>query len=185
MLISISLLSAALLVAPLQDAPLEGGKDVPVPKRVSGKDPVISKIARNARIDGILAYEITVNPQGKVTGIRVVRNNPILDRDGIEAVKTWSYEPTVVNEVPRAVRFIELIDMFAADGDAIKYYEKEIDDRTSKSEWRSLCIRRLARFEPKNRKDVVKALTRYSTSSEAELASAAKETLASLPEEKK
>lgn len=185
MLISTSLLSVALLVAPLQDAPLEGGKDVPVPKRLSGKDPVLPQMAREARVQGFLIFEVTVSTDGRVTDIRSLRTIPLVDQAAIDAMKTWRYEPTLVEGVARRVKFNEIVDMFLSDGDAIKSYEKQIDDRESKPAWRDFCVRRLARFEPKNRKDVVKALTRYSTSSDAELAAAAKETLASLPEEKK
>src|SRR5690349_11144011 len=112
MLISISFLSLALLGASLQNAPLEGGKDVPVPKRISGKTPELPEIARQARVQGFLIFEVIVNEEGRITDFKSLRVIPLVDQAAIDAMKTWRYEPTIVNGVARKVRFTETIDMF-------------------------------------------------------------------------
>ena len=184
MLISISLLSAALLVAPLQDAPLEGGKDVPVPKRLSGKDPVLPQMARDARVQGFLIFEVTVSTDGRITDIRSLRTIPLVDQAAIDAMKTWRYEPTLVDGVARRVKFTEIVDMFLSPGDAVSHYWGQALDPKNQPQVRVLAIGRMALFANKEYKRVAKALTKLATDSEPAVAEAASTALAALPPEK-
>jgi protein TonB len=69
-------------------------KDVP---------PVYPAIARDARIQGEVVLECTIDPQGHVRELRVVRGVPLLDEAARAAVAQWVYKPTLLNGVPVAV----------------------------------------------------------------------------------
>ena len=177
-------ISGAFLEAP-QDQPLVAGTDVAVPKRIAGRDPSPSIMAREARIQGYLVFEVTVNPEGRITDIKTLRGIPLVDQDAIEAMKTWRYEPTVVDGRARAVRFTETVDMFLSTRDKFDFYEKWASDHGNKPVIRVHAISRLALLANKERKSLVKLLTRLSEDPDAEVAKAAKGTLDALPPPKK
>ena len=56
--------------------------------------PVYPEIARVARIQGTVILEVTVDREGNVTAVRVVRSVPLLDQAAIDAVREWKYVPS-------------------------------------------------------------------------------------------
>jgi protein TonB len=51
-------------------------------------------------VQGVVILEATIGPRGDVTAVRVLRGIPLLDQAAIDAVKQWTYEPTLLNGVP-------------------------------------------------------------------------------------
>jgi protein TonB len=41
--------------------------------------------------------EVTIAPDGIVSGARILRSIPLLDQPALDAVRQWRFEPTVVN----------------------------------------------------------------------------------------
>ncbi len=78
-----------------------GGPMAP-PRRVG--NPVYPPEAKAAGIEGVVIAEIIVNEQGRVTEAKVVRSVPLLDEAALAAVRTWQYEPTLLNGQPVPVR---------------------------------------------------------------------------------
>jgi TonB family protein len=70
------------------------------PKCIHETDPEYPDKARKDRVQGTVVLEGTVDLEGKVKGIQVVRSVPELDQAAIEAVQTWKYEPATVDGVP-------------------------------------------------------------------------------------
>jgi protein TonB len=70
------------------------------PRKLRHVNPVYPDIARSARIQGIVILEATIDPQGRVNEVRVLRSVPLLDQAAIDAVRQWEYTPTVLNGVP-------------------------------------------------------------------------------------
>jgi protein TonB len=60
---------------------------------ISTVDPVYPPLARQARIQGVVVLQVTVNPQGAVETWRVVTGHPLLVQAAVDAVKQWRYEP--------------------------------------------------------------------------------------------
>jgi protein TonB len=73
------------------------------PKKVKHVPPVYPSIAIAAKVEGVVILECTINPQGKVEGVQVLRGIPTLDEAAVEAVKKWAYTPTLLGGVPVGV----------------------------------------------------------------------------------
>jgi protein TonB len=61
--------------------------------------PVYPDIAMRARIAGVVVLEATIDAQGKVMNLRVLRSVPLLDQAAIDAVRQWEFTPTRLNGV--------------------------------------------------------------------------------------
>lgn len=80
--------------------PVRIGGAIPEPRKIGHVDPVYPDIAKQARVQGIVILECTIDTQGRVSDVRVLRGIPLLDEAAIEAVRQWVYEPTRLNGVP-------------------------------------------------------------------------------------
>ncbi len=43
---------------------------------------------------------VTVNEEGEVADVKVMRGHPLLDEEAVRAVKLWRYSPTLLNGEP-------------------------------------------------------------------------------------
>jgi len=77
--------------------------DVKPPKLVRWVDPVYPEDAIKARISGIVDAEVTVDINGRVAAVKVIKSVPGLDQAAIDAVKQWAYEPMMIDGKPRPV----------------------------------------------------------------------------------
>ncbi len=73
------------------------------PKKVKHVPPVYPNIAIAAKVEGVVILECTINPQGRVEGVAVLRGIPTLDDAAVDAVKKWTYTPTLLGGVPVGV----------------------------------------------------------------------------------
>ncbi len=83
-----------------KDDLLRVGGEIPEPRKIGHVDAVYPDIAKQARVQGIVILECTIDTQGRVSDVRVLRGIPLLDEAAIEAVRQWVYEPTRLNGVP-------------------------------------------------------------------------------------
>ena|SRR5579864_1761283 len=60
-------------------------------------DPVYPWDARVNHITGDVILQATIDRQGNVTNLVVVRGDPILAKSAVKAVKQWKYRPYVMN----------------------------------------------------------------------------------------
>ncbi|MFI5007263.1 MAG: energy transducer TonB [Solirubrobacterales bacterium] len=81
------------------DAVRVGGQ-IKAPKRLKHVAPGYPEIARQARVQGVVILECTIDPEGKVTRVTVLRGIPLLDQAAVDAVKQWVYAPTLLNGLP-------------------------------------------------------------------------------------
>jgi periplasmic protein TonB len=86
--------------APSPAAPVRIGGALTAPKLVHHVKPDYPELARRARLGGLVILDATVDPQGRVTSIRVLRGQPLLDESAVEAVRQWRYQPLLLNGVP-------------------------------------------------------------------------------------
>jgi protein TonB len=84
-------------------SPVRVGGDVREPRVIRIVPPIYPRLARQARIAGVVILEATLTAEGAVEEIRVVSGHPLLVEAAIDAVKQWQYEPTLLNGVPVAV----------------------------------------------------------------------------------
>jgi len=93
------------VVGGLPDAPppveaVRVGGNIKEPRKLKNVPPTYPEIAKQARVQGIVILECTIDPQGRVQNVKVLRGIPLLDQAAIDAVKQWVYTPTLLNGVP-------------------------------------------------------------------------------------
>jgi len=77
--------------------PVRIGGTIAEPKLVHRVQPVYPQIAIDARKEGVVILEATVDADGAVRQVRVLRSEPLLDQAAAEAVKQWRYAPLQLN----------------------------------------------------------------------------------------
>ena len=76
------------------------GGQIKAPSKLNNVPPVYPPMAKQARVEGTVILEATISPQGRVTDVKVLRGIPLLDHAAIDAVRQWSYSPTLLNGTP-------------------------------------------------------------------------------------
>jgi TonB family protein len=66
-------------------------------KLIHRVEPVYPDLARQARIQGTVLLDVTVNEQGEVTDVKYMRGHPLVEQAVIDAVKQWRYAPTCID----------------------------------------------------------------------------------------
>jgi protein TonB len=82
--------------------PLRIGGQIKTATLVHRVEPVYPDFAVQARVQGVVILEATVNEHGEVVNVDVLRSIKLLDRAAIEAVKQWRYSPVLLNGKPRS-----------------------------------------------------------------------------------
>lgn len=101
---------------------LRNGFPIPAPKAASDASPPIRvrtseqarrllesalpaypALARQARLQGTVRLDLTINPEGRVTAAQVLAGHPLLVPAALDAVKSRVYSPAIVNGAPVSV----------------------------------------------------------------------------------
>lgn len=97
------LLEAGERAEPDAAAAVRAGVDVPSPKKTKHVNPVYPEDAREAWVTGVVVLEAEIDPGGLVEKLHVLRSIPILDLAAFDAVRQWTYEPTLLDGVAVSV----------------------------------------------------------------------------------
>lgn len=82
------------------------GGDVKAPVRIRDSRPRYPLEAREARIEGIVIIQATIDKQGNVIDTRILKGLPMcLDEMAEAAVKTWKFKPATLNGKPVTVYY--------------------------------------------------------------------------------
>jgi protein TonB len=85
---------------PAPKAPVRIGGQIKQPQQVKRVEPDYPALAVKAHIQGIVILEATVNDNGDVSEVKLLRSaNPLLDREAEIALKQWRYSPLVLNGI--------------------------------------------------------------------------------------
>ena len=98
-----------------QDKPVKATGDIKPPKLIKSVDPVYPEEARKQGIEGLVILEATVDVEGKVQDVKVLRPVPALNQAAIDAVKQWVYEPTIIDGKPTPVVFTVTVNFKLKD----------------------------------------------------------------------
>ena len=79
--------------------PVRVGGNIQAPTKVTDVEPRYPPVAQAARVQGVVILEAVIGPDGRVTDVKVLRSVPLLDEAAIEAVRQWTYTPTLLNGV--------------------------------------------------------------------------------------
>lgn len=89
------------LLAAVEDAPVRAGTDdVPMPRRIAGRNLEPTESARKSGVRGPVVAELLVERDGTVSDVRFLRYVPILSVEVLRVVKSWRFEPTLKNGKP-------------------------------------------------------------------------------------
>lgn len=86
--------------APQPQSPIRLHAGMQPPRKLTHVDPIYPQIAQSARIEGTVILETVIGVDGHVTAVRVLRSIPLLDQAAMDAVKRWSFTPTLLNGTP-------------------------------------------------------------------------------------
>lgn len=85
----------------IDQGPMRVGGDIQAPEKIFHVDPEYPELARRARLDGTVILQATIDTQGNVTDLEVLRGLGLgLDAAAQDAVRQWKYTPTFYNGRP-------------------------------------------------------------------------------------
>jgi protein TonB len=82
---------------PAPAKPVRVGGEIAEPRLVHRVQPEYPQIAIDAKKEGVVILEATVDANGAVQQVRVLRSEPLLDKAATDAVKQWRYAPLELN----------------------------------------------------------------------------------------
>lgn len=82
------------------EGPVRVGGQIKAPGLAHRVEPRYPPAAEQARLQGVVVLEATVDISGRVQTARVLSGLPLLNEAAIEAVKQWRYSPLVLNGTP-------------------------------------------------------------------------------------
>ncbi len=85
---------------PKPTGPVRVGGKIHPPAKLNNVSPVYPPMARQARVEGVVILEATISANGRVADVKVLRGIPLLDNSALEAVRQWTYSPTLLNGIP-------------------------------------------------------------------------------------
>jgi protein TonB len=80
-------------------APVRVGGQVKPPTKLKNVNPAYPQEAQAAHVQGVVILEATIDVNGKVADVRVLRSIPALDQAAMDAVRQWEYTPSLLNNV--------------------------------------------------------------------------------------
>ena len=84
--------------------PLPIGGNVLESRLLKRVDPEYPALARMARVSGVVILQATVDEEGNVRDIKILRGHPLLNDAVVAAVRQWKYTPTLLNGEPVPVQ---------------------------------------------------------------------------------
>ncbi|HEV8131129.1 MAG TPA: energy transducer TonB [Acidobacteriota bacterium] len=89
---------------PQRHAPIRISSGVIAAKLIYRVDPAYPPLAKQARVQGIVVLQVTVDERGSVEEVLSITGHPLLNQAAINAVKQWRYTPTYLNGAPVPVK---------------------------------------------------------------------------------
>lgn len=89
--------------------PIRVGGKLKAPRLIFGPDPVYPLLARHVRVSGAVVIDAVIDTQGNVVEMHPVSGNPLLLIAGMEALRHWKYEPTILGGQAYPVRLLVTI----------------------------------------------------------------------------
>lgn len=79
---------------------LRVGGGIKPPEKIRDARPVYPPIALAGNVSGVVIIEIKIGADGGVEDAHVLRSIPLLDQAALDAVKQWTFKPTLLNGQP-------------------------------------------------------------------------------------
>ncbi|HXU38406.1 MAG TPA: energy transducer TonB [Blastocatellia bacterium] len=69
-------------------------------KAIERRVPVYPELVRRIHLQGDVAVEVIISPEGRVESARAISGHPMLVATALEAARGWRFGPTILNGVP-------------------------------------------------------------------------------------
>jgi TonB family protein len=83
---------------------LPTGGRVREPQLVSKSAPNYPDMAKQTQIEGEVTVNAVIDITGKLTSMKVVSGSPLLQQAALDSLRTWKYEPALLNDKPVPVQ---------------------------------------------------------------------------------
>jgi protein TonB len=81
------------------------------PKLLEGREPVYTREALLARVEGTLVAKCIITPAGTLSDCEILKSLPHMDKAVLEALATRRYSPVVVHGRPTAVEYVFNVEL--------------------------------------------------------------------------
>jgi TonB family protein len=81
-------------------APVRVGGSIKPPVKLRDVRPVYPPEAFDAKVQGVVIIEATIDTLGSIMEAHVIRSVPLLDQAALDAVRQWQFAPTFLNGAP-------------------------------------------------------------------------------------
>lgn len=85
-------------------APVRVGGHVKEPKLISRVEAIYPLLAKQTHQQGSVVIEAIIDEHGEVVEMKVVSGPPLLIQSAMDALRSWRYEPTYLNDEPVPVQ---------------------------------------------------------------------------------
>lgn len=86
--------------------PIPVGGDVQAPVKTFAPQPQYTEIARKARVQGAVIVQATIDKQGNVTNVKILKSLPMgLGEEAVKAVERWKFTAATLNGKPVEVYY--------------------------------------------------------------------------------
>ena len=72
-------------------------------KLIKQVPPEYPALARQARLQGVVLFQVTVGRDGRIAQMELIRGHPLLVPAAREALAQWVYKPTLLNGMPAEI----------------------------------------------------------------------------------
>jgi protein TonB len=88
-------------------AVLPFGAGMERPKPLPGnRQPQYTREAREARVEGTMLVQCVITTSGALTGCRVLKSLPFMDKAVLDAMSTWHFTPVTFQGRPVNVQYV-------------------------------------------------------------------------------
>jgi periplasmic protein TonB len=101
-------------IAAASNGPLHVGGEVKEPRAIFTPQPDYPRLALQARIQGVVKIDATIDKNGNVVEARAIDGPPLLISAALNAVEQWKYQPTYLNGVPWPVELTINVNFHAS-----------------------------------------------------------------------
>ena len=104
-----ALYGASLLLALISLYFLDSATAQDLSRKVIAKTvPSVPELAKKMHLSGKVKVEVVINSAGAVTAARLVGGNPVFEKNAVDSVKQWKFEPA--QKETKAVILVEFAD---------------------------------------------------------------------------
>jgi protein TonB len=101
--------AAAAPAAPAAPQLLRVGGHVQAARVISAPAPLYPVLAKDAHVGGDVQLDAVIGPDGHIENLKLISGPPLLVGAAMDAVKQWTYQPTILNGAPIKVETVIVV----------------------------------------------------------------------------